>query len=619
MRTWEEVNNLARTRQRNQDPLIREWERLRDYQENSYTIPLIGVNGEPIITPPAQNLLLEAVENTALRAASISPNVACPALNPYKEKGYGSRENAEARRTLIYSAWEASQINMLIRRGYRQLCTYGTKSWLVEYDKNTDRARIKLMDPLNTFPNPQSQEDYYRPLDVIYIYPKSQSFVRANYSHLPGVETYLADCQASEMIDLALWIDEDQYMLGILGSQTADKYSPGNYTSRSYSREYGVGVLLKTWENPLGYVPAYTSRRITLNRIYGSIANLVGPAMLHGELSALQYWAIRQNINNDKYLLAADPNQPIDVNGGRPWAPGESGEINQLRNVSIVGQLQTNIPQDGFRMASEIERNVRIASGNPGIFSGELNGSIRSGQTVSQLGAYSVDAKTQELQEIMALGLEYCNSAVVDLTKTVAKKRVQHFYTGKTGTPARIEVNLDKQIDSNLNKVTYPLPGADAPTAAVTINTMVATGLMSRRTGRYKHPFIDSPEAEERQVVREELEMNMLEGIKQQGLQGIIPPADIAEIYRSVEEGESLADAIISMQRKAQERQAQQAPPPQEGQVASPEMMPGLAMPGMGAEMAPPPSIPQSPDGLSNLAGLVRNLRARPAEAPQGV
>jgi hypothetical protein len=59
----------------------------------------------------------------------------------------------------------------------------------------------------------------------------------------------------------------------------------------------------------------------------------------------------------------------------------------------------------------------------------------------------------------------------------------------------------------------------------------------------------------------------------------------------------SLAEAIQAAQKRAQERQAAAAP------VGSPETMPGLAMPGMGAEQPMGSAEPSVNDLLSQLGG----------------
>jgi len=71
-----------------------------------------------------------------------------------------------------------------------------------------------------------------------------------------------------------------------------------------------------------------------------------------------------------------------------------------------------------------------------------------------------------------------------------------------------------------------------------------------------------------------------------------------------------LFQAIEEVDREAQERQAAEAP------QGAPETMPGLAMPGMGAEV--PEAVPEPQAGVSNLASMLSALR-RPAAMAGGM
>jgi hypothetical protein len=66
----------------------------------------------------------------------------------------------------------------------------------------------------------------------------------------------------------------------------------------------------------------------------------------------------------------------------------------------------------------------------------------------------------------------------------------------------------------------------------------------------------------------------------------------------TIEKNKPLYEAVQLTQKRAQERQAAMAP------QGAPETMPGLAMPGMGAEMqAAPAGPPNIQDLLSRLGG----------------
>jgi hypothetical protein len=117
----------------------------------------------------------------------------------------------------------------------------------------------------------------------------------------------------------------------------------------------------------------------------------------------------------------------------------------------------------------------------------------------------------------------------------------------------------------------------------------MGTGMMSKESAREADPLIDDPEMEHDRITSEGVEAALLASIQQQAAQpdGPYQPADLASLVRKVMvENKSLFDAVAEVDQEARERQATEA------EQMSPETMPGLAMPGMGAEqpaMAAPP------------------------------
>jgi hypothetical protein len=115
----------------------------------------------------------------------------------------------------------------------------------------------------------------------------------------------------------------------------------------------------------------------------------------------------------------------------------------------------------------------------------------------------------------------------------------------------------------------------------------MGTGMMSKESAREADPMIGDPELEHDRITAEGVEAALLASIQQQAAnpEGPYQPADLAMLVKKVMlEKKSLFDAVSEVDEAARERQAQEVP------AMSPEGMPGLAMPGMGAEapMAPP-------------------------------
>ena len=126
-------------------------------------------------------------------------------------------------------------------------------------------------------------------------------------------------------------------------------------------------------------------------------------------------------------------------------------------------------------------------------------------------------------------------------------------------------------------------------------------GTMSKKSFMAIDPLVDDPEFEHDAVVTEQLEQALLSSVQQQAAQGAIPPADLARIMELVGNDQmELAQAVEKVQKEAQERQATEVDP------TSPEAMPGLAQPGMGAEAMPAGAPPG--EGQPDLAALLGAL-----------
>jgi hypothetical protein len=119
--------------------------------------------------------------------------------------------------------------------------------------------------------------------------------------------------------------------------------------------------------------------------------------------------------------------------------------------------------------------------------------------------------------------------------------------------------------------------------------------------------------------VAEGIEAALLSSIQAQAADpnGPYQPDDLAYIAEQVGSNKMpLPEAIMAAQKRAQARQAEQAP------AGSPETMPGLAMPGMGAEQpAGPPPGAGGPPSLESLLGQLgggAGASAQP-QSPGGV
>jgi hypothetical protein len=173
----------------------------------------------------------------------------------------------------------------------------------------------------------------------------------------------------------------------------------------------------------------------------------------------------------------------------------------------------------------------------------------------------------------------------------------------------------NKLWETDFHYVAYSASGSDVNSLIVGLGQRLGTGLMSKESAREADPLIADPELERDRIVAEGIEAALLSSIQAQAADpnGPYQPDDLAFIAEQVQSNKmTLPEAIMAAQQRAQERQATPAP------AGAPETMPGLAMPGMGAEQ-PVEAPPAGMEGLLAQLGGGGAASAQQPTSPGGV
>ncbi|MDE2106176.1 MAG: hypothetical protein KGL39_53645, partial [Patescibacteria group bacterium] len=364
--SFDEVISLARQRRSQDSLLIRQMIDARDRYNGDVILPLPDVDGAPDMEPPTARLIAQAIDGSAMRAASPNPVITCPSLKP----GRTQYENkAGVRRRALYAHWEDSQIRIKLYRSYRHLVGYGTCSWVVIPDDGERIARAELRDPLTAYPELRNQDDIREPRNVIFIYGRSIDWIIAHYPNTKGFFYNAANQNWDTLWDIVEYIDQDEIVIGILGPRMP-AYSPQD------SRPYGYnGFELCRFKNKAGMVPVVCPRRVTLDRIQGQMATMIGSVDLHARLTALELAAAEKHVFPDLVILS-EANQLAD-NASGAWKDGRSGEVNILRNARGVEYLTNATPPFVPQMVSQLEDSIRESGGASGMFGGDNPNSLR--------------------------------------------------------------------------------------------------------------------------------------------------------------------------------------------------------------------------------------------------
>jgi hypothetical protein len=589
---WDDIYNSMHLRRTQRGPLLEDMMQVRERYNGDYVIPDLGANAQPLTS----TIIADAIDHNGLRAASVMPDIISPAL---RANSNPSREKASARRKALLYTWERSLLNLHLRRAYRHLFGYATTAFVVMPDFNHGCMTIQVRDPLHSFPEPKAAEDLSPPLDCGFIYGRSAEWLVHNYPEAASAANIRRDrSTAADLFDVVEWIDEDEVVMGVLG--TRNDYMNGLTAP-------GKGFLLRRWPNRVGRCTVVTPQRVTLDKIASAVANATGIADFQARLQHINLVALEKAIVPDTYIVGSSSAPPKLVGA---WQDGRSGGVNELLDVTQIGQLRNEPSQLALLMAERLEDTARSNTGTVNPFLGQGTGGARTGRGIDALMAAAVDPRIQEAQEIMQASLTDVNRIVGHgyLGYFKAKKYTvfSGWVTDNELSEFAPEVDFAETVE---NKAFYAMPGTDIVGLNVVLGQLVGTEAISLETMRKLHPFIKDADGEQRRVLvqklRQAAEMQIL--MRAQDPNGGMTPLDMANLIKFVEGGEELAKAIEKADAEARKRQAAEAPaelPP--GQAAPLELMPGLANTGEGAEGLP--ATTETPQGLGALDSLLGAL-----------
>jgi hypothetical protein len=583
MYTFDEIVAIIRLRQEQQSPLLKRMMEIKERYNGDYVIPLPSMDDEPVLPPLTPALISENIDAIAQRAASVTPYIGCPALDPGKERGRGSRQYADIRKRVLTSCWYRNKYKVKSRRAYRHLAGYATTAFIVYPDFELEMPKIEVRDPLGVFPEPQAAENYDIPTNCGFIYGKSGDWLRRHYPRSRqenGGPIASDDHARQELWDVAEWIDPEHIVIGIMGPR--HEHFSQHYPLHSTMME------LSRYPNKAAMPCVITPGRVTLDRIASSVSNVVGMVDLMAKLMALELIAQEKAIFPDRYIIGRSGQVPMIVGG--EWKDGREGQVNVLLDAETIGELRGSPDQQTNIAIDRLERNARVSTGTVPQIGGESYGALRTGRGIDALMGASLDPRVQELQEIMEAHLPYLNECIFATYKGYWNRRKFTSFTGSIGDNGQVKFQPSEHFETYDNVVSHSIPGADVQGTTIQLGQLLQTKGISLNTFRVRHPFIEDPEAEGRRVDEEALEEAVMAGIQQQTAQGGLPIVYVAKIEKHRKKGLDIFESIQAADEEIRAEQAAAAPPPEEGQMMAPEEALGLAGPpqAMAPEAAPP-------------------------------
>ncbi len=579
MITVEEIAAIYKDRLEERGPLLQKMREIRQLSNGDIIVPLSELDRSQ--KSSIANLLNQGLDQMSMRVASTMP---VPYFPPLREGNERSMKLARDRKRAMLAMWDQNKLSQKMCRRARYLLGYSASPVFIKPNFDKRLSEWHLRNPLETFASPLTDLDFPVPENVIFTYHRTYRWLQQNYGYMVDGILRVGTPKRDTMFTILEYVCGSEIVVAVLG---ADE-SRDPTTGMSYS---GVPVVeLSRMPNRTGMPLVVMPQRITLDRPQGQFDNMIGMYYTRARLQALTEIAIERGIFPDEYLVARPGENPEIIQ----IADGKTGQLGVVKGGDIQ-QLQQNPGYKTDVAIDRLERQERLEGAIPAEFGGESGTNIRTGRRGESILSATVDFRVQEAQDIFAASLVEEDKIAIALEKTYWGSEAKSFFIpGRAGGIKDYTPN--KMWETDFHYVAYSASGSDVNSLIIGLGQRLGTGLISKESAREADPLITDPELERDRIVAEGIESALLSSIQAQAADpnGPYQPDDLAYIAEQVVTNKmSLPEAIQSAQMRAQERQAAVAP------AGAPETMPGLAMPGMGAEQ--PVGGPAGPAGIESL------------------
>lgn len=583
MLSAEQIVELYKSRQLKLGPMFEQMRRVRDLANGDVVVPLNELDRSA--KSNVANLLVQGLDQMSMRVASTMP---APYFPPVKDGSERSKGYARMRKKAVLSFWDHNKMQMKMRRRARHLLAYSQSAVFIKPDFRTLMPKWVVRNPLDTYPAPVEDQDDMLPDDCIFTYKVSANWLLRNYAELVGGQLRMGEVNSDSRYTMLEYVSNDALQLVVLGAEDNPELSLAERAGLE-------AILLESIPNRTGMPLAVVANRITLDKQRGQFDGVLGMYYTRARLQALTEIAIERGIFPEEYLVARTGENPEIIQ----MADGRSGVLGVVRGGDIRSQ-DLNPGYKTYEALDRLERQERLEGAIPAEFGGESATNIRTGRRGENVLSATVDFRVQESQAVFEASLLEEDRIAIAVEKAYWGEFPKTFFI-----PSRTSVGQESYVpnkiwETDFHYVAYSAAGSDVNSLIIGLGQRLGTGMMSKESAREADPLISDPELEHDRIISEGVEAALLSSIQQQAVDpnGPYQPDDLAYLTRLVmEQDVTLYEAVERTNTRAQERQAMAMP------MGSPETMPGLAMPGMGAE-APV----QGPGGEPSLEQLLAQI-----------
>lgn len=536
--------------------------------------------------PAVANLMFQGITAQAQRIASQQPQPVFPVSSPSK----AAAKRAKDKKRATQGVWDENRLYMQDQQWARWMLAYASAPTIVRPAMVRGQWTVKWAQrsPLSCYPASTPSHLDMQPADVLFASSHNASTVERGYAHMAPIIRAARGYSDVDRYDhpttLVEYYGPDEIVLFCVGRQN-------DQTNMNLSIPYADGkwaVELERIDNRVGRCSVIVPNAISLEQPMSKYEGLKGMYQMQARLMALEYRYVANTVDPAVWFVEADTGGEIVT-----VADGPAGIVGHVRG----GQLTPLNPPPGVgtnNMIDRLERGQRLEGGIPADLGGESATNIRTGVRGQNILEAVLDFPIQESQMVRAESRRLEDELFFDIA-------LEYFPDMKRSWGG-FEFTPSKTFERNeFHEVRFSLPGTDANGLVIRMGQLNGTGLMSKRTAMENIPDIVDPEFEHDQVVAEQIEQGILAEFMQPGSFTLPDKARVMELVAM--DKLELADAILKVQKEAQERQSQTVDPAAPG---SPETMPGIAPPGAGAEAG----VAQPAGGLDGLSSLLTQLRA---------
>jgi hypothetical protein len=585
MLSAEQIVEIYKNRQLKLGPMFEQMRRVRDLANGDVVVPLNELDRSA--KSNVANLLVQGLDQMSMRVASTMP---APYFPPVKDGSERSKGYARMRKKAVLSFWDHNKMQMKMRRRARHLLAYSQSAVFIKPDFRTLMPKWVVRNPLDTYPAPVEDQDDMLPDDCIFTYKVNANWLLRNYGELVGGQLRMGEVNSDSRYTMLEYVSGEALQLVVLGAEDNPELSLAERAGLE-------AILLESIPNRTGMPLAVVANRITLDKQRGQFDGVLGMYYTRARLQALTEIAIERGIFPEEYLIARTGENPEIIQ----LADGRSGVLGIVRGGDIRSQ-DLNPGYKTYEALDRLERQERLEGAIPAEFGGESATNIRTGRRGENVLSATVDFRVQESQAVFEASLLEEDKIAIAVEKAYWGEFPKTFFI-----PSRTSVGQESYVpnkiwETDFHYVAYSAAGSDVNSLIVGLGQRLGTGMMSKESAREADPLISDPELEHDRIISEGVEAALLSSIQQQAVDpnGPYQPDDLAYLTRLVmEQDVTLYEAVERTNTRAQERQAMAMP------MGSPETMPGLAMPGMGAEapVAGPGGEPSLEQLLAQIGG----------------